>query len=61
MLEKNLLGDVNKMADDIGFETYNDMCTECSEHDTCHKNGIDYKKVEKCFKEIELFLEDQES
>lgn len=49
------------MADDIGFETYNDMCTECSEHDKCHKNGIDYGKVEKCFKEIELFLEDQES
>jgi hypothetical protein len=37
---------------EINFDTYNDMCPECEDHYLCHINGIDYNKIEKCFKDL---------
>ena len=42
--------------EEVNFNTYNDLCTECEDHDKCHKNGIDYAKVAKCLTEIEQEL-----
>jgi len=32
----------------MSFQDYDGLCTECDFHDKCHKNGIDYAKVERC-------------
>jgi len=32
----------------MSFQDYDDLCVECEFHDKCHKNGIDYAKVEHC-------------
>ena len=43
-------------VEDVNFDIYTDLCTECEDHDKCHKNGIDYAKVAKCLTEIEQEL-----
>jgi len=36
------------MMINLSFEDYEIVCYECKFHDKCHKNGIDYDKIERC-------------
>ena len=36
------------MMINLSFEDYEVVCYECKFHDKCHKNGIDYDKIERC-------------
>ena len=36
------------MMINLSFEDYEIVCYECNFHDKCHKNGIDYDKIERC-------------
>lgn len=38
--------------------SYEDLCSECEFHDKCHKNGIDYDKIDECNEELDKQLED---
>jgi len=38
---------------DVSFDDYNDICSDCEDHNKCHGAGIDYDKVAKCKKELE--------
>jgi len=56
------LKEAEKMNDfNVSFDDYNEYCSECPSHDTCHKDKhIDYDKVAKCKKEqLRLFLENK--
>jgi hypothetical protein len=39
--------------DNVDYEDYNDLCPDCDDHNTCHKDKIDYDKVYTC--KIELW------
>lgn len=45
-----------KLTKEISFEMYSDTCSDCTQHNMCHKNGIDYDAVERCVKEIDAEL-----
>ena len=37
---------------DVSFNDYDTYCSDCTSHDSCHRNGsIDYDKIAKCKKE----------
>jgi len=42
----------------VSFDDYNNQCSDCDDHDKCHKNGsIDYEKVAKCKEEVETQIQ----
>lgn len=37
----------------ISFDDYNNLCSECDKHNTCHKNkSINWDKVQQCLIEL---------
>ena len=40
----------------LTFEDYNDICSDCEDHDKCHKNGINWEKLDKCKGEIRRLM-----
>jgi len=46
------------MTDSLTFDDYNDICSDCTDHDNCHKNReINWEKLAECKKELQQIVQ----